>query len=278
MTCKLWLTILILTLIGPFARCQRVISLAPNLTESMFALNLQKHLVAVTNFCDFPPKARLLPRIGGYLDANLEAMVALSPDLVLLLPEHRALSLQLQQLHIETLELRNFDLADLWSTLGRLGERFSVEARAQALIHSLKQQLIPRNCPDAAGTRCLVVIGREYGRGIRELYCVGSKGYLAELLVLAGGSSVVQTESAHYPQLGAESVLALDPDIILDLVPDASLAESRRKTYLADWQQLSQLHAVRAGHVVVLAEPALFVIGPRLGQSLTTLANALGCP
>jgi iron complex transport system substrate-binding protein len=278
MTCKLASIALILTIFGPFALCQRVISMAPNLTESMFALDLQKHLVAVTDFCDYPPQARLLPRIGGYLDANLEAMVALSPDLVLVLPEHRDLSLQLQQLHIETLELRNFDLADLWNTLTRLGERFAVQARAEVLIHSLKQVLVQQNCPDATGMRCLVVIGREYGRGIRDLYCVGSKGYLAELLVLAGGHSVVQTESAHYPQLSAEGVLALDPDIILDLVPDVGLAAERRKAYLADWQQLSQLRAVRRGRVVVLADPSLFVIGPRIGQSLATLANALGCP
>ncbi|MCB1049558.1 MAG: ABC transporter substrate-binding protein [Acidobacteria bacterium] len=255
---------------------QRTVSLAPNLTETLFALGLGEKVVGVTDYCLFPPEAQTKTSVGGYLDPSLERIVGLQPDLVVCLPEHQTIRIQLEQLGLKVLEIQNYSLADLYNMISQLGSVFQVQAEATALSEKIQSDLAAVKCERDPKLRVLAIVGRDYGMGIRELYCVGSKGFMNEILEWTGMQSAVESQANFFPQVGAEGVVQMDPDIILDLVMGNGEWDSAK--IKADWQQLQNLRAVQEQHVYVLADPMIFVPGPRVASSVKRLLDVVGCP
>src|SRR5690606_10390834 len=112
----------------------RIISLAPSITETLFALGLEAHIVGVTRYCDYPPEALAKPKVGGYLDPNMEAMVALRPDLVITFPGHQTLTPRLEQLGIATLQIPDQKLGDILDSIRIIGTATGKEMEAKALL------------------------------------------------------------------------------------------------------------------------------------------------
>ena len=258
---------------------RRVISLAPSVTELIYALGVDSLLVADTRYCKYPSAADTLPEVGGFLDPNLEMIVSLNPDLVILLKEHDELQNKLKKLHIPILTVDHQTIDGILESYTQLGVRLGADAKADSLAKRQRQH-IARIMKLTAGLnhpRTLVSIGHSDKPGvIRSVYAAGNEGFYSELVRLAGGVNVVKEDNVRYPILGPESIRALKPDIILDLFPGAESGSQVDSRFVQNqWRSLSDIPAVRNNRVIVLDGGFFVIPGPRFIKILDEFVMAL---
>ena len=245
----------------------RVVSLAPSITEIVYALGAGDRLVGVCAQCDYPPAAARLPRVGGYLVPSVEAVVAARPDVVLVVPSpgNRDAVRAVEQAGVRVVVVQDRTLADLWAsmravaaTLGRgeAGEHLvaDVQGRLEA-VRGRVAGLPPRRVLLVVGHTPLVVAGR---------------GTLQdELVAAAGGVNIAADAGGVWPQISLELVVARAPEVIVDA---AMGTEEGRHDLFAG---LATVPAVRDGRVVAFAGEAIFRAGPRVPEAARELAAAI---
>jgi iron complex transport system substrate-binding protein len=249
---------------GP-RECRRIVSMAPSVTETLFALGLGERVVGVSQFCDYPPEARTRAKIGGYLDPNFEAILGLRPDLVVLLVEDEQSATAFRKLGLPTLAVCHKNIEGILDSLLVIGRACDAESAARQLRTDLQARLdrVQRKTAGLARPRVMVVAGRTPGGGkLEDLYIAASDGHLDRLVELAGGQNAYSLGAIHFPTVSSEGVLKIDPDVIIDLVSEASLAELGRERMLADWRQVAQVAAVRNNRVYLVADDRAARPGP----------------
>jgi iron complex transport system substrate-binding protein len=259
----------------------RILSLAPSVTEILFALGLGSRVVGVDSFSDFPPEARTLPRLGGLLDPDLEAMLRLRPDLVILLDSQAEVARSLEAAGVAALAVPHEDLADVERAVRAIGSRVGRAGRAGALADGIRVALERGRVQALEGSRprVLFVVAREPGQ-VASLTAAGGRTYLDELIKLAGGRNVLRDSPVRYPQLSAESTLRLQPDVVLEWSPAPETAtpdelERGDRRLIAEWTPLAGLPAVAAQRVHVLHEDFWLRPGPRVVEALARLKGLL---
>jgi len=254
----------------PEAAPERVVALAPNLTEIVFALGLGDLVVGVSDYASWPPEVRELPRLGGLVDPNLEGLLALDPDLVLLLPSQDEVARRLSQVGIETRVVGIETVDDLETAVVAVAEALGDPEAGRELAAELSRELAPR--PVAGAPRTAVVLDRISGR-IDGVLVAGPGTYFHDLLTRLGAENVFADAPLRYPQVGMEEVLARAPGAILEVRLEPPSDELRRRL-LADWRRFPTLPAAARGHVFVLGDSAL-VLGPRLPRLYRRLEEVL---
>ncbi|MGH7232991.1 MAG: ABC transporter substrate-binding protein [Nitrospiraceae bacterium] len=244
----------------------RIVSLAPSVTEMLFAIGLDQEIVGVTQFCDYPPEARGKPKVG-YSNPNIESLVALKPDLVVAPREFlRSDTLgKLEQLKIAAFILEAKTIEDIPShiqTLGRMLERspaadlVATEMRQRIAAIKTRTQALPR-------PRLLYVLNSQ------PLISVGPGSFIHQLIELAGGANVAAGAKTPYPRLNMEEVIKQDPEIILFPVGSNEGVPDREQEGWRRWETLS---AVKQGRFHRIAGDLLNRPGPRIVQGVETLA------
>jgi len=251
------------------ARIERVISLAPNLTEILYALGLEDRLVGVTNQCDYPPEARQKRIVGDVLNPSLEEIIQLKPDVVLgtTAGNRRETADALEGLGIPLYGIDPHSVEDVLASVRSIAELLGapergaeLEARLRARLTALHQRLNTVSRP-----RVLFAIWLD------PLITVGGDTFLNDLLRRAGARSVTADIASDWPRLSLEVALELDPDYLV-LPSTHSL-----KTRLADLSQRRPwdgLRAVEEGRVVWM-DDAILRPGPRIVEVIETLARQL---
>ncbi|HXG32933.1 MAG TPA: helical backbone metal receptor [Bryobacteraceae bacterium] len=267
-----------LVVCAPAAPPQRIVSTAPSITEMLFALGLGDRVVAVTTFCRYPPEAAAKPKIGDYLRPNLEAILALRPDLVLVEKSMIRRSLALPAFRGNVVEVDDTDLEGVLASIRRIGEACGVPGRAQQLIQQIRWELdqVRRRTAFLPRRRVLLVVGRTPGR-IEDLIAAGRHSYLHELLEIAGGANIVADASAAYVKVSLEEVLARNPEIIVDFgdMSQAVPSPDRGRAVARLWSRYPNLAAVKTGRVYGVAADPFVVPGPRVAQAARRLAALL---
>jgi len=247
----------------------RLVSLAPNITEIVYALGLGDELVGDTDNCDFPPQAKSKPHVGTMVNPSLERIVALKPDLALGTPEanRRETADQLERLGIpvygvtaSTLHGTVASIEDLGKVLGRSAEATRLVAQMQARIDRIENRIKGQPEP-----RVLFVVW------YRPLITVGPHTFIADVIRAAGGIPIGADLKGEWPRLTLEELLPLNPDVILFPKTESfspSLAEFRG---LPGWKDLG---AVKDGRMFFVSE-TIERAGPRLVDALEELANIL---
>lgn len=258
---------------GPQNLCQvqRIVSFAPSLTEMLFALDLGDRIIAVDRYSNYPAAAQLLPRIGGYLDPNLEALLQMQPDAVVLFKNHQEVITLLQRFKIPVVACRCQNVQDIFDSMTLLGQTFGRESQATALRTDLEQrwQALCASGRDRlkrrAPIRVLLVIWRERGTGqLRNIDVSGQDGYFSAMIEAAGGVIVPADTRTAYPRLSQESLLELDPQVILELAPELAQADAtKRQQALDDWHVLAETEAVREKRLHLITEDYASIPGPR---------------
>jgi len=254
----------------------RIVSMAPNITETLFALGLGSRVAGVTRFCLYPPEANNLPSIGGFLDPNYEAIAALAPDMVLTLPEQDNARRYLDELSIPHETLHNRTVAEILDSIAAVGALCGVEARADSLLGDIRQRMahIAERTADSPRPRVLLSIGRTRGTGsIRDVYAAGKGTFYDELVSLAGGTNVVSVPGIAYPELSAEGVLHLDPGIIIELAPELAGLNSDASRARSEWDTLPGVSAEREGNVYILTGDYTMIPVPRFILLLEDMAR-----
>jgi iron complex transport system substrate-binding protein len=260
------------------ATISRFVSMSPSTTETLFALGLGQKVVGVTRFCNYPPEAQKLPQVGGYLDINYEALIALKPDLVIILPEFEQVKNYLTELKIPYLIVNNKKIIDIIQTIQTLGHIGGVQKDAEALVDRLQNRiqaikditrLLPR--PDI-----LISIGRTIGSGtLEEVYIAGKNTLYNEMIDLAGGKNAYQDSRLDYPMVSAEGILQMNPDIIIDLVTDMKEKGLTEEEIIKDWKGVAGVQAAQNHQIYVLSDDYAVIPGPRFILLLEKLVQII---
>lgn len=251
----------------------RIISMAPSITEVIFALGLGDRVVGVSDFCDYPPEAFEKPKIGGVVNPNMEAVVALDPDLVIALPNvtHESLFRSLRQLGIKVLTLRNDALEDLIETIRAIGEETSTQAEAEAMIGELngKFSAIRLKVADAPRRRVMFIVG------IDPLFVAGKGTFIDELIEIAGGTNIAGDSAAKYPMIGIEEVVSKAPEVIIYTSLNFELTPEQEAKAKELWSVYPSIPAVRNGRIHGLVADYVTLAGPRLVIGVEEMARAI---
>lgn len=262
----------------PFWQCRRIVSLAPSITETLYALGLGDRVVGVTDFCRYPSEVQNKARIGGFYDPNFEAILVLKPDLVIMLEEHSELLPALRKLKIETLVVCHKTIPDIiesFRVIGRVCGR-GAEGRQMARVFENRLADIQEKTRWLPRPRVLFVTDRTLGCGrVADVYVAADDRYFDEIIKLAGGRNACEQRGARYPVVSAEGLLWLNPDVIVDLIPENHCAGLDRSSIVADWNELAKIEAVKNGRVLVFGQDYACVPGPRFLQLVEELARAL---
>jgi iron complex transport system substrate-binding protein len=249
---------------------ERIISLAPSITETLYALGLGDRLIAASTYCTYPKAAQQLPKIGDYGNYNFEAIVSMKPDLVMLLSEFDAEKTRLTGLNIPYLETGTYFIDDILETIRVIGDTCGVEARSQELIEQLQNRMAAHVTNTTNRPRTLIVFNREPENGkVKQVHAFGTECLHNELLELAGGKNVVPGK-LPFSILSREALLRLNPDVIIELsaanIPDDPSAP---------WQNLSNIAAVKNNRITVITGNRTFIPGPRFIETLEDIAQAI---
>lgn len=248
---------------------RRIVSLVPSVTELIFALGGEARLVGRTDFCDYPPAARLKTSVGGMVAPNLETIVTLRPDLVIATTagNREETFVQLRRLGLPTYIVAADRIAEAMDLIARVGELVDRRAAAGPLVAGLEERIavIRRAVQPFRPPRVLYVLWPD------PLIVPARHALITELIELAGGRSVTAREGEAYPQLSLEAAVAAAPEVILLASHGAGTGPVSRER----WQRLASLPAVKAGRVHTVDGDLLHRYGPRMVEGLDRLARAI---
>ena len=231
---------------------QRVVSLAPSITEIVFALDQGHRLKGVTTYSDFPPQAVKLPKVGSYVQLDLEKIVALKPDLCIAIKDGNpiAVARRLESLKIPVYAVNPRNLESVMQTVQEVGELLNVQEKADKLVQSMNLRIQKVKSLVAKTTYRPRVF---FQIGVSPIVSVGTHTFSNELIVLAGGKNVAQGPIA-YPRYSIEQVLALSPEVII-ITSMARVAIF--KQVKAEWNRWPNMPAVR-NHQIFIEDSNLF--------------------
>ncbi len=247
---------------------QRIVSTAPSITEMLYALGLGDRVVGVTNYCHYPPEAKLKPKIGDYTSPNLVAIAAMWPDQVFLQTNPVRLADRLHALKLITLEVNQDNIAALYNSVRVVGAATGTEAQATKLIDGIRGKLaqVRAQADSLPRTRAMFVIGRTPNR-LDGLVVVGKATYLNEIIETAGGENVFRDAPSQYPSVSLEEVLSRNPQVILDMgdmADTVNVTPAHQREVVDLWQRMSSLAAVKQHRVFAVASDIYVVPGPRI--------------
>ena len=249
---------------------RRIVSLAPSMTESIYALGMENLLVGDTDYCDYPPAAMTKHKVGGAINPSLEEIAALKPDVVLLTKGLNRLETvqSLELLGIAAYATDPHTIDEIRSSVRRLAEVLGNPAAGDALNNKLLQQETSlqqtlRNIPP---TRALFVVWTE------PLISVGKHTFIADALLHAGAISIVES-TQDWPQMSLEEMVRLQPDVLV-FASSHSEVVTRDMEALAKRPGWSELNAVKQRKFAVVSD-AVNRPAPRLLAAVEDLARQL---
>jgi iron complex transport system substrate-binding protein len=263
----LFATIVIAT--PSLATCaDRIVSLVPSVTETLFALGLGDEVVGVSSYDDCPPEVRRLPRVGSFLTPNLEAIAALHPTIVM----GRGISSNQRELHAlralgyETLMIEDDSLTQIEQGIRTIGKRMGTSNRAEAIIASIEANVsdVRARVHAYPQRRTLMLVGHQ------PIVAVGPGTFLDDLLKVAGADNIADAAAQQWPQLSIEYIVAMRPDVIID--GQMGTDPQSPSQY---WNSYPTIPAVTNHRVVGYPEDPTLHPGPRVGATLEMIAKLI---
>ncbi len=251
----------------------RIITMAPSITEIVFGLGLGDRVVGVSDFSDYTPEARKKPKIGGVVNPNMEAIVALNPDLVIALPNatHESLYRALRQVGIKVVTLPNDTLEDMFNTISTIGKETGTEKAADEMSARLRAKFseISERVGKFPRRKVMFIVG------VDPLFVAGKGTFIDELITLAGGINIAGDSVSKYPQLGIEEVVAREPEVILYTSLNFELTPEQEAKAKKLWSAYPSIPAVRDGRICGLVADDVTLPGPRLARGIEEMARAI---
>ncbi|MGB5991274.1 MAG: cobalamin-binding protein, partial [Desulfobacterales bacterium] len=249
---------------------QRVVSLAPSITEIVFALDQGHRLQGVTTYSDFPPEAVKLPKVGSYVHLDLEKIVALKPDLCIAIKDGnpRVIAQRLESLKIPVYAVDPNNLETIMKTVLEIGTLLNAKGRANQLVQNMDLRIQKVKSLVAKTThrpRVFLQIG------VSPIVSAGTHTFIHELIVIAGGTNL-SAGPIPYPRFSREKVLALSPEIIIITSMARSAVFEKVK---AEWEKWPNMPAVRNQRIYVEDSNFFDRPTPRLVDGLELLIRLI---
>ena len=257
------------TIVCP-ANPMRVVSLAPSITEIVFALGREDILVGATIYSDHPEAAKAVPRVGSYIHLDLEKIVALKPDLCIAVKDGnpKETAQRLENLGIPVFAVNPVDLSTVMAAVTHIGKALGAEEQAAAIVHDMNTRIKKLEERIAHVTHRPRVF---FQIGISPIVSCGRDTFIHGLIQRAGGNNLAD-KSLSYPRFTMEQVIILDPEvIIITSMARQGIFEQVKK----EWESWPGISAVRNGRVYVLDSDILDRPSPRMAAGLEQLARQI---
>ena len=238
--------------VGP----RRVVSTAPALTEMVWAAGAIDRLVAVSDYCRFPPEVRRLPKIGGLLNFNYELIRRLEPDLVLLMYPGGDAARRLERMGIAYGVFANETFDEIRGSVKAMCDMFGHEAECRRFFEQWDSRIRAirnRYLHAKPGPKVMVVVGREAGR-LSGLYVAGKGSFYHEILSMLKCSNAFGNIRRKYFQPSLEAIAQARPDVIIEIWAGKRFTEQQKERLVADWSAMKLLPAVRSGRIHIVTE------------------------
>ncbi len=248
---------------------QHIVSLAPSITEIIYALGQGQRLQGATIYSDYPPEAVHLPKIGSYVHLDLERIVALQPDLCIATKDGNPLEVitRLGKLNIPVYAVSTFDLHSVMNSITRIGSLVQAEAQARKLVEALSGRIerIQSQVSHIRRPRVFFQIG------VSPIVTIGSQTCIHGMIETAGGDNIARG-ATPYPRFSSEQVIAHAPEVIIitSMGGDPAAAGARNM-----WLQWKDIPAVRNNRVHLVDSDLFDRPGPRMVKGIETLAQLL---
>lgn len=253
---------------------KRIVSLSPNLTQVIYALGDLDSVVGVTVYDEFPLEVVDLPKVGGWINPNYEAILALKPDLVVIMKDQDiSFGDKLRELGLKTFTAKSNDsISDILQSITDLGQMLGKEEQAQKLTGHIKTNLdqINEKNKNSSKKSVLLVVGRNPG-SLEDIYVIGTNNYINELIELAGGENIIKNER-NALKITKESIFSLNPEVIIEI---NHLKSDREAQILEIWKSLKQVDAVKNNQVYVLSSKVLLHPSQRIVEGAQILVDIL---
>ena len=264
--------ILLLFFISTLFGSQRIISLSPSITEIIYALGSGDDLVATSSYSLYPKEAQKLPVIGGYLNPNLEKIIALRPTLVIGQTYTQNILKKLHTFHIKTLSLNLETIQSIQDSITLLGTTLHRSQEAHTLTNNITNAIDTIQKPKHPHS-VLIVYGlkEDLSSGI---YVAGKHIFFDEIITLCGNTNAFSDTTITQPVLGYENIIALNPDQIIILHSHATESQVDVGRALAAWYALPT-NASRAHNITILDEDYLHIPSHRIALTIKKLSEVM---
>lgn len=251
----------------------RIVSMAPNLTEILFALGQDEKIVGVTRDSNYPPAAIEKPRVGDFWQVDVEAVIASRPDVVVTLgfERQRNLAHRLGRIGYKSLAVNIEKVDDLFEAIRQIGAATNSMPQAEGLIAQLKDKLseVGRLVEGREPVKVLWVVQRE------PLRVAGRDTFVNEIIELAGGENAIGSTVHKYPPVGPEEIIACRADVIIEPAMVKGDLGAQLESAIEYYGRYENLPAAVNGRIYVIDGDTVSRLGPRLYEAVLTTARCL---
>jgi iron complex transport system substrate-binding protein len=248
----------------------RIISLSPSITEILFSLGLEERIVGVSNHSDFPPQTLAKPRVGSYINPNLEQVISLNPDLILASAagNPREFVERMESLGFSVYTVFPKDFEGILRSISHIAAITGREHRGDMVVREMKmrKERILHLTRGRKRPKVFLQIGTS------PIVTVGKGSFADDLISLAGGENIAGGERVKYPRYSIEEVLIKGPDIIIITSMDPR-ADSHMLA--EDWNRWKTIPAVKHGRIYVIDSDLVDLPSPRIVDGLEAIAGML---
>ncbi len=247
---------------------ERIVSLAPSITETLFFLGLGDKVVGVTRYCNYPPEAQSKTIVGGVIDPNYEVILSLKPDLVIMTVEGNTKEsfskLSEFGLKIFVTNPRNFD--GVFKTILDIGRICKVEVRAKFLVDSLKNELkkIKEIHTGKRKPKVFVLLS------LNPLMTAGKNTFINEIIENAGGINIGRNSKQNYPIFSREEILKVNPDIII--LTESKIGKDELLNLFPEWKHIN---AIKENKIFKIDPDILLRPSPRVVLATKIIAQLI---
>ena len=261
---------------GGGGKGEGIITMAPHLTETVFALGQEGRLIGRGSYDDWPARARRLPSVGGYLDPNFEQITMLGPELLILPGESVEVTqyAELQQLpvlnvHMDSLASIDAGIEAIGVALGCAREATALRQKIDSEVAALRAALKDVERPSA-----FIVTSRQ-AHDLNTLHTVGATSFVSELVDLAGATNIYGDTQQAYLEASKETLVKRAPAVIIEFHSGRSLTDRQRISYRSDWNNLPTIPAVQQGRIFMIMDSHGTRPGPRIVEIARQVAKHL---
>lgn len=257
----------------------RIVALAPNITETLFAIGLGDKIVGVSEFCNYPKAAKKIPRVGALLNPNYEAIIALKPDLVMVVDEMADSKARFDSLGIETMIIKHDSLEEILESIILIGQKCGKISEAEKIVSDIKNRIAQIQIAVENQTRpsVLISLGHNYSQNPNDkpqnITIAGNDGFYSQMIEYAGGKNVYNGK-IPFPVISWESVIAMNPQIIIDIGP-VETKPIDAEIITKQWKNFSQTDAAKNNAIFVFTEDYTAIPGPRFILTLEKIARII---
>ena len=251
---------------APVPPSQRIVSLAPSVTETLFALGFGDRVVGVTTYCDYPAEARKVPKIGGFMNPSLETIAAKRPDFVIGVASatDAVKAREMERLGLKVTLISLGSVNEILTSIKSIARLLGNPDAGEKLVAKITRQFDEIKTRVASAPRRATLLAV----GLRPLVVVGGKNFINELIYLAGGENIAGNADQPWLNLPNEYVVAKAPQVIIE----AGMGSERGKS-AKHWDDLKSIPAVREHRVYAYQSDKILRPGPRIGEGLEEIAR-----